>query len=59
MTSNLPAAQADTVFDPVSVSSPDGPVRLEIAMPRHLFDRLTDHDDAPRCRVDMATGLPR
>ena len=25
-------------------------------MPRHLFDRLTDHEDAPRCRYDMATG---
>ena len=26
-------------------------------MPRDLFDRLTDHDEAPRCRYDMATGL--
>ena len=25
-------------------------------MPRDLYDRLTDHDDAPRCRYDMATG---
>ena len=57
MTSSPPAAQAETVFQPVSVSSPDGPVRLEIPMPRDLFDRLTDHDDAPRCRYDMATGL--
>ena len=26
-------------------------------MPRGLFDRLTDHDDAPRCRYDELTGL--
>ena len=25
-------------------------------MPRDLFDRLTDHDEAPKCRYDMATG---
>ena len=25
-------------------------------MPRDLFDRLTNHDDAPRGRFDMATG---
>ena len=26
-------------------------------MPRGLFDRLTDHDDAPRCRYDEHVGL--
>ncbi len=26
-------------------------------MPRGLFDRLTGHDDAPRCRYDEPTGL--
>ena len=57
MTSSLPAAQPDAAFQPVSFSSPDGPVRLEVPMPRDLFDRLTDHDEAPRCRYDMATGL--
>ena len=36
--------------------NPDAPVRVEVAMPRDLFDRLTAHDDAPRCRYDMATG---
>ena len=25
-------------------------------MPRHLYDRLTDNDDSPRCRYDVATG---
>ena len=25
-------------------------------MPRDLYDRLTSHDDAPRCRYDMSTG---
>ena len=37
-------------------SNPDAPVRYEVAMPRGLFDRLTGHDHAPRCRYDMATG---
>ncbi len=35
----------------------DAPVRVEVAMPRALFDRLTDHDDAPRCRYDEHAGL--
>lgn len=34
----------------------DTPVRVEVAMPRHLYDRLTAHDDAPRCRYETATG---
>ena len=38
-------------------AGPDAPVRIEVAMPRDLFDRLTDHDDAPRCRYDEHTGL--
>ena len=36
---------------------PDAPVRIEVAMPRALFDRLTDHDDAPRCRYDEHVGI--
>ena len=35
---------------------PDAPVRIEATMPRDLFDRLTDHDAAPRCRYETATG---
>jgi hypothetical protein len=31
-------------------------VRVEVEMPRDLYDRLTSCDDAPRCRYDMATG---
>ena len=42
---------------PSTAASPDAPVRVEVAMPRALFDRLTDHDDAPRCRYDEHTGL--
>ena len=38
-------------------AGPDAPVRVEVAMPRGLFDRLTDHDDAPRCRYDEHAGL--
>ena len=34
----------------------DAPGRVEVAMPRGLFDRLTDHDEAPRCRYETATG---
>ena len=37
-------------------ANPDAPVRVEVAMPRDLFDRLTAGDDALRCRYDMATG---
>ena len=36
-------------------ANPDAPVRIEVEMPRDLYDRLTDHEDAPRCRYDMAT----
>ena len=28
-----------------------------MAMPRLLFDRLTNHDDAPRCRYDEHAGM--
>ena len=35
----------------------DYPVRVEVPMPRDLFDRLTRHDDAPICRYEDATGL--
>ena len=56
-----PAVATDVVRPPVSeaapASGPDAPVRIEVAMPRGLFDRLTDHDDAPRCRYDEHTGL--
>ena len=37
-------------------ADPDSSVRVEVAMPRHLFDRLTARADAPRCRYDAATG---
>ena len=39
-----------------SPAGPDAPVRVEVEMPRNLYDRLTGYDDAPRCRYDMATG---
>ena len=39
-----------------SFAGPDAPIRVEVEMPRDLYDRLTSHDDAPRCRYDMATG---
>ena len=43
--------------EPAPAGGPDAPVRIEVAMPRALFDRLTDHDDAPRCRYDEHAGL--
>ena len=33
------------------------PTRVEVAMPRYLFDRLTEHDKAPRCRYETARGV--
>ena len=47
----------DAAKVPGAATSPDSPARVEVAMPRALFDRLTDHDDAPRCRYDEHTGL--
>ena len=41
---------------PASDPNPDAPIRYEVPMPRGLFDRLTGHDRAPRCRYDTATG---
>jgi len=50
------ATEAESAAPPAAagprVSSPDAPVRVEVPMPRALFDRLTEHDDAPRCRYD-------
>ncbi len=37
--------------------NPDAPVRLDVAMPRGLYDRLTASDEAPRSRYHMATGV--
>ena len=56
----VPEAVHPPVREPASVGSaggPDAPARVEVAMPRGLFDRLTDHDDAPRCRYDEHVGL--
>ena len=59
--SSLPRATAPVPATPPApdadgCSGTDAPVRVEVEMPRDLYDRLTDHDDAPRCRYDMATG---
>ena len=37
-------------------SDPDAPARIEVEMPRGLYDRLVDRNEAPRSRYDMATG---
>ena len=52
-----PDVPYESVSEPVPGGGPDAPVRIEVAMPRGLFDRLTNHDDAPRCRYDEHTGL--
>ena len=56
-----PAPAASPPFGPGEPAlapdpNPDAPVRYEVPMPRGLFDRLTGHDGAPRCRYDAATG---
>ena len=51
-----PAASAAAGASAAADVNPDAPVRVEVAMPRDLFDRLTGHNHAPRCRYDMATG---
>lgn len=33
------------------------PARIEVSMPRFLFDRLTEHDKALRCRYETARGV--
>ena len=56
-----PTVAPDVVRPPAGGPAPPGgpaaQVRIEVAMPRGLFDRLTGHDDAPRCRYDEHTGL--
>ena len=58
-----PTVAPDVVRPPANESAPaggpDAPVRIEVAMPRGLFDRLTGHDDALRCRYDEPTGARR
>ena len=49
-----PAGTAEEI--PIPPANPDAPVRVDVALPRDLFDRLTARDDAPRCRYDAATG---
>ena len=51
------AAAHGPVGRPAPAGGPDAPARIEVAMPRGLFDRLTGGDDAPRCRYDERTGL--
>ena len=36
---------------------PGHSTRIEISMPRFLFDRLTNHNKAPRCRYETARGI--
>ena len=56
MTHDLRTDSTDVAPQPITPSNPDAPVRIDVAMPRGLYDRLTDHDEAPRSRYDMATG---
>ena len=56
MTHDLRTDDADAAPQPITPSNPDAPVRVDVAMPRGLYDRLTDHDEAPRSRYEMATG---
>ena len=51
----MPVAAGPSAAD-AGTAPPDAQARIEVAMPRALFDRLTGHDEAPRCRYDTATG---
>lgn len=46
----------DAAADRPSHAGPDAPFRVEAVMPRDLFDRLTGHDHAPRCRYETIAG---
>ena len=54
---SAPGLVRPPVREPAAAGGPDAPLRIEVAMPRRLFDRLTGHDDAPRCRYDEHVGL--
>ena len=55
MTHELRTDSTAAAPQPTTPSNPDEPVRIDVAMPRGLYDRLTDHDEAPRSRYDTAT----
>ena len=56
MTHDLRTPRTDDAPQPIAPPNPDAPVRIDVAMPRGLYDRLTDHDEAPRSRYDTAAG---
>ena len=56
MSASVRPAPPPAAFEPISRSNPDAPVRIDVAMPRGLYDRLTRYDRAPRSRYDVATG---
>ena len=57
--SEVPARRARPQTEPAEpeVGERDHSARIEVAMPRFLFDRLTDHNKAPRCRYETARGI--
>ena len=57
MTHDVRTHGTEAAPQPITPSNRDAPVRIDAAMPRSLYDRLTDHDEVPRSRYDMATGL--
>ena len=56
MTHDLRTDGTDAASQSLTPSNPDAPVRIDVAMPRGLYDRLTDRDEAPRSRYETATG---
>ncbi len=56
MTQDLRTDSTNAAPQRIAPPNPDAPVRIDVAMPRGLYDRLTDHDEAPRSRYEMATG---
>ena len=61
MTHDLRTDNTDAAPQSITPSNPDAPVRIDVAMPRGLYDRLTDHDEAPaaatRRRPDAPSSL--
>ena len=55
--SSIPTTNTTRQAPKNTAAEPFEPVRVEVPMPRQLFDRLTNHDHAPRCRYDAAEGI--
>ena len=61
MTHDLRTDGTNVTPHPIAPSNPDAPARIDVTMPRGLYDRLTDHDEARRARTlaqQVAHAMP-